>query len=65
MAYCSKCGERMEENIIYSPKTHKRIGSEFICPVHGVDQNPVRQTVGRTNPCNYGGRDWGTIMKNR
>lgn len=55
----------MEENIIYSPKTHKRIGSEFICPVHGVDQNPVRQTVGRTNPCNYGGRDWGTIMKNR
>lgn len=65
MAYCHVCGEKMEEKIIYTPKTHKRKGSEFHCPVHGKDKNPVLQTVGRTNPGNHGCRDWGSILERR
>jgi hypothetical protein len=63
MAYCSKCGKKMEEVVIYTPKTHKQKGSEFHCPVHGVDKYPVLQTIGRTNPNNHACRDWGTILK--
>lgn len=63
MAYCSKCGEKMEERIIYTPKTHKeKKGREFHCPVHGLDKRPVFQYVGKTNPKNHGCRDWGTIL---
>lgn len=65
MAYCSKCGEKMEEIITYTPKTHKRNGSKFVCPIHGVDKKPVIQTVGRTNPNNHACRDWGNIMRNK
>ena len=62
MAYCSKCGEKMEEIIVYTPKTHKEKGREYQCPVHGVDKRPVVQYVGRTNPNNHGCRDWGRIL---
>lgn len=63
MAYCSKCGEKMEEVITYTPKTHKENGREFICPVHGRDRRPTLCCVGQTNPNNRGGRDWGKIME--
>jgi hypothetical protein len=63
MAYCEICGEKTEEVIIYTPKTHKRKGSEFHCPVHGVCKRPVISVVGRTNPRNHACRDWGTILK--
>jgi hypothetical protein len=62
MAYCSKCGEKMEERIIYTPKTHKEKGREFICSIHGLDKCPTLQCVGRTNPNNHGCRDWGSIL---
>ena len=52
----------MEEQIIYTPKTHKEKGSKFICPVHGLDKRTTLQYVGRTNPNNHGCRDWGTIL---
>ncbi|MFA5340258.1 MAG: hypothetical protein WC332_00635 [Clostridia bacterium] len=65
MAFCSLCGEKMEERIVYTPKTHKRKGSEFICPVHGVNKHPVLQIVGRTNPNNHACRDWGKILNNK
>lgn len=63
MTYCSKCGEKMEEVITYTPKTHKENGREFNCLVHGVDRKVIRQYTGRTNPSNKAGRDWGTILK--
>jgi hypothetical protein len=65
MAYCAKCGEKMEERIIYTPKTHKEKGREFHCPVHGLDKRPMRQYIGSTNPNNHACRDWGKIMGGR
>lgn len=62
MAYCSKCGEKMEEIIIYTPKTCKEKGREFRCPTHGLDKNVTHQVTGRTNPGNKAGRDWGFIL---
>jgi hypothetical protein len=53
----------MEEIIIYTPKTHKQKGSEFHCKVHGLDKHPTLQFVGRTNPNNKAGRDWGSILR--
>jgi hypothetical protein len=63
MAFCSKCGEKMEEIITYTKKTHKQNGSEFHCSVHGVDKNPIVQHVKGINPHNKACRDWGTILK--
>jgi hypothetical protein len=63
MAYCSKCGEKMEERIIYTPKTHKEKGVEYHCAEHGIDNRPFQNFVGTTNPNNHGCRDWGTILK--
>ena len=65
MAYCSKCGEPMEEVIIYTPKRHKEKGREYHCPLHGLDKNPTVNWVGQTNPNNKGARDWGSIMGHR
>lgn len=65
MAFCSQCGEKMKEVIIYTPKTHKRNGRQFECPIHGVDKKPVMQFVGKTNPNNHACRDWGKIMQNK
>ncbi len=61
MAYCSKCGGKLEEVITYTPKTHKENGREFHCSVHGVDKSTIVSYTGRTNPGNKAGRDWGVL----
>lgn len=66
MAYCSKCGELLDEIILYTPKTHKEKKERaYNCPIHGLVNKPIHQYVGRTNPNNHACRDWGKIMQNK
>jgi len=60
MAYCSKCGEKMEEI-----RKEEGKSATFHCSIHGLDKHPVHQYIGRTNPGNKGGRDWGFILEGR
>jgi hypothetical protein len=62
MAVCWRCGERMNEEIIFTPKTHKENGRRFVCRCGNVEKAP-RLSQHLLNHDKHYNRDWGSTLE--